>query len=418
MLGRAIQNSAKPTIPRPLQQSTSTLNAQSIPNKKRKLERTLSTTSSNLGALHQAVYFDENDFENDSDLDFNSTTTFMKPPESTVTHLLDHTLSKPNNSHLLTEPQNAPPPSSTPVPWSSSPPEHLQRPETKRRSLPWTPQDDKDSGSIYPWDQTASALKETQKATRKQTRGSKPTPKDHTGVKRKRLPAIFLSEEQKAVLHTVVNDGKSVFFTGSAGTGKSVLMRQIIQKLKDKHQKDIASVAVTASTGLAACNIEGSTIHSFAGIGLGKEPAPQLVKKVKRNVKAVNRWRSCKVLIIDEVSMVDGDLYDKLEHIARAIKNNGRPFGGIQVVVTGDFFQLPPVPEQNRESKFCFNSQTWTTTIQHTILLTHIFRQKDPVFATMLNEMRLGKLSPRSITAFKNLSRPLSFDDDIDATEL
>ena len=116
--------------------------------------------------------------------------------------------------------------------------------------------------------------------------------------------------------------------------------------------------------------------------------------------------------------MVDGDLYDKLEHIARAIKNNGRPFGGIQVVVTGDFFQLPPVPEQNRESKFCFNAQTWTTTIQHTILLTHIFRQKDPVFATMLNEMRLGKLSPQSVTAFKSLSRPLSFDDDIDATEL
>lgn len=378
----------------------------------------MSTTQSNLGALHQAVYFDENDFDNDSDLDFSTTTTFSKPPDSTVTRPLDLTTYKPSNPHLSTEPQN-PPLSSAPVPWSSSPPDHLQRPATKRRNLPWLEQDDKNSNSPYPWDQTASAVKTAHKGLRKQNRGSKVPPQDHTGVnKRKRLPTIFLSEEQKAVLHTVVNDGKSVFFTGSAGTGKSVLMRQIIQKLKDKHQKDTASVAVTASTGLAACNIEGSTIHSFAGIGLGKEPAPELVKKVKRNVKAVNRWRSCKVLIIDEVSMVDGDLYDKLEHIARAIKNNGRPFGGIQVVVTGDFFQLPPVPEQNRESKFCFNAQTWTTTIQHTILLTHIFRQKDPVFATMLNEMRLGKLSPQSITAFMALSRPLSFDDDIDATEL
>lgn len=117
--------------------------------------------------------------------------------------------------------------------------------------------------------------------------------------------------------------------------------------------------------------------------------------------------------------MVDGDLFDKLEEIARRVRNNGRPFGGIQLVVTGDFFQLPPVPEDNkRQAKFAFSAATWNTCIQHTILLTHVFRQKDSEFAGMLNEMRLGNLSPSTIEAFKRLSRPLDFHDSIEATEL
>jgi ATP-dependent DNA helicase PIF1 len=117
--------------------------------------------------------------------------------------------------------------------------------------------------------------------------------------------------------------------------------------------------------------------------------------------------------------MVDGDLFDKLEEIARCIRNNARPFGGIQLVITGDFFQLPPVPESSsRDAKFAFDAATWNTSIEHTILLTHIFRQKDPEFASMLNEMRLGKISPRTVEAFKKLSRPLDFHDSIEATEL
>jgi ATP-dependent DNA helicase PIF1 len=142
------------------------------------------------------------------------------------------------------------------------------------------------------------------------------------------------------------------------------------------------------------------------------------VLQVKRNQKARNRWLRTKVLVVDEVSMVDGDLFDKLEEIARRIRNNGRPFGGIQLVVTGDFFQLPPVPDSSREAKFAFAAATWNTSIQHTILLTHIFRQKDPVFAEMLNEMRLGKIGPQTIEAFKKLSRPLDFHDALEATEL
>jgi ATP-dependent DNA helicase PIF1 len=96
-----------------------------------------------------------------------------------------------------------------------------------------------------------------------------------------------------------------------------------------------------------------------------------------------------------------------------------RPFGGIQLVITGDFFQLPPVPEYGKASKFAFDAGTWTTSIEHTIGLHHVFRQKDPVFANMLNEMREGRLTPDSIKRFRQLERPLgASEDNIEATEL
>ncbi|TVY73229.1 ATP-dependent DNA helicase PIF1 [Lachnellula suecica] len=235
------------------------------------------------------------------------------------------------------------------------------------------------------------------------------------------LAPITLSEEQERVKKLVVSESKSVFFTGSAGTGKSVLMRSIIADLRKKYIKEPDRVAVTASTGLAACNIGGVTLHSFGGIGLGKEDVPALVKKIRRNPKAKNRWIKTKILIIDEISMVDGDLFDKLEGIARAMRNNGRPFGGIQLVITGDFFQLPPVPEYDNKSrgiKFAFDAGTWPTAIHHTIGLTEVFRQKDPVFANMLNEMRLGKISEETVKAFRKMDRKTSFEDSIEGTEL
>jgi ATP-dependent DNA helicase PIF1 len=143
------------------------------------------------------------------------------------------------------------------------------------------------------------------------------------------------------------------------------------------------------------------------------------VKKVRRNPIAKKRWLQTKCLIIDEISMVDGDLFDKLSQIGRTIRNNGRPWGGIQLIITGDFFQLPPVPESgSREIKFAFEAATWNTSIDHTIGLTEVFRQRDPVFAGMLNEMRLGAISLNTVKLFKSLERPLTFDDGIDMAEL
>ena len=307
-------------------------------------------------------------------------------------------------------------------------------------SKAYTPLPKDKANSLYPWNTTASAVKEEQRRLRQ---GQKKLVKENEGgseksnAKKKRretVPKVFLSDEQRSVLDLVAEQKRSVFFTGSAGTGKSVLLRETIKVLRQKYQREMDRVAVTASTGLAACNVGGVTLHSFAGIGLGKEAVPELVRKIKRNQKARQRWLRTKILIIDEISMVDGDLFDKLEAIARAIRNNGRPFGGIQLVITGDFFQLPPVPDYGRVSKFSFDAATWNTSIQHTIGLTQVFRQKDPgasidevdrrclltitVFANMLNEMRLGRLTPKSNDAFRALNRPLSFADDFEATEL
>lgn len=389
------------------------------------------STNSTLGALHENVYFNENDFDDNLVIDLAGT-----PPSSGLPPVqypqLNRTAPEVTYPTLsaASEEQTQAPPSSAAIPWSSSPPEP-PRP-SKRRTVPWldmenrpkqenfTPLPKDKPIEKYPWNKTASALRDEQKALRQRNKDRQQKKNDVLTKQTsngKRVPETFLSEEQRQIVE-VVNQGKSVFFTGSAGTGKSVLMRAIIAKLRDTYHKEPDRVAVTASTGLAACNIEGITLHSFAGIGLGKEAAPELVKKIRKNQKTKQRWMRTKVLIIDEVSMVDGDLFDKLEQIARSLRNNGRPFGGIQLVVTGDFFQLPPVPDNNKVAKFAFDAATWNTSIEHTILLTHVFRQKDPAFAAMLNEMRLGKLTPQSIRAFQSLNRPLKFEDEIVATEL
>ncbi|KND92126.1 ATP-dependent DNA helicase PIF1 [Tolypocladium ophioglossoides CBS 100239] len=413
--------------------------------------------------IQDAVYFAEDDFSDDDNLDLDYEAPTALPPS----------LKPPARE------TRAPPPTQsqleTGIPWSSSPAFHFLPPnpqrslsggstatqsslkressgendpsdgpiqkKAKKRVLPASfCHSDKKEEEPCPavmktpapkshglWDTSASAIKEQKKQLKNQRNQSKTdfdnppeeVPETEASLAPKILP-ITLSSEQQHVLDLVVNKNTSVFFTGPAGTGKSVLMRAIISELKKKYERDPERVAVTASTGLAACNIGGVTLHSFSGIGLGKEDAHTLVKKVRRNPKAKNRWLKTKCLIIDEISMVDGELFDKLSHIGRVIRNNGRPWGGIQLVITGDFFQLPPVPDHDkkRESQFAFDAATWSTSIDHTIGLTQVFRQRDPEFARMLNEMRLGKISPGTVDAFRALSRPLKFDDGVDSAEL
>jgi len=161
---------------------------------------------------------------------------------------------------------------------------------------------------------------------------------------------------------------------------------------------------VTASTGMAACNIGGITIHSFAGFGLGLGPVDSLVSFIRsKNRKALSRWTRTLVLIIDEgpsvaragsadrtVSMVDSELLDKLSEMAKKLRKSSKPFGGMQLIVTGgasaicaalfdraDFFQLPPVIKGGGAPKFAFDSAAWKEAIVHTVNLTQVFRQKD-----------------------------------------
>ena len=151
--------------------------------------------------------------------------------------------------------------------------------------------------------------------------------------------AVLLSAEQESVVE-LCEKGENVFFSGGAGTGKSVLLSHIVQRLSRKYQAD--QVFVTATTGLAACNIGGTTVHQFAGVGRGDGRVADLIKYVQRRSDVVSRWRQARVLVIDEIGMMPPGLFEALNSIAKAVRGDTRPFGGIQLILTGDFFQVWP----------------------------------------------------------------------------
>eukprot|EP01083_Nonionella_stella_P159859 521943_1 len=194
------------------------------------------------------------------------------------------------------------------------------------------------------------------------------------------------SPDQMRVLEMIL-DGKNVFVTGSAGSGKSFLLKYIIDSLPPE------TTYATACTGVAACHIGGSTIFHFAGIGRGDGSPEVLARKIRANREAVEAWRTVRLLIIDEVSMLDSRLYDKLETIARLIRNSSRPFGGIQLLLCGDFFQLPPVSKGSDAKHFCFEADSWRRCVKNVVEMKQVFRQKDNQFVSILNELRKGKCS-------------------------
>ncbi|XP_058064821.1 ATP-dependent DNA helicase PIF1, partial [Anopheles bellator] len=208
-----------------------------------------------------------------------------------------------------------------------------------------------------------------------------------------------LNEQQKRVLDAC-RSGRSIFFTGSAGTGKSFLLRKIIATLPPD------GTVATASTGVAACLIGGTTLHSFAGIGSGEATLQNCYEKALRSNTA-QIWRKCKRLIIDEISMVEADYFEKIEAVARYVRKNDKPFGGIQLILCGDFFQLPPVSrldrfadgagpfsqDNNAGARFCFESPAWAECIQATYELTIVHRQKNEEFVAILNSIRIGRVT-------------------------
>lgn len=231
---------------------------------------------------------------------------------------------------------------------------------------------------------------------------------------------ISLTAEQQAVLDLVLKKRVNVFYTGCAGTGKSIILRTLIAKLHGLHGRE--AIAITASTGLAAATIGGSTLHKWSGVGIGTGTGEQLVKRLEKQHNQLAVWRNTRVLIIDEVSMIDGHFLDKLEYVARRLRKNEKPFGGIQLVLTGDFFQLPPVQkrdsQQSEMAVFCFESGMWKTCIHRTILLTKVFRQQDDELVRMLNAIRFGEVTPQLTETIRHLSRTVSYPDGIAPTEL
>lgn len=187
---------------------------------------------------------------------------------------------------------------------------------------------------------------------------------------------------------------KNVFLTGPAGTGKSYCVHLLFKFLDEQG----VFYGKTASTGVAALNIGGVTLHSWSGMGLADDEGMDLLDKVDGNSKAKNRIKSSKVLVIDEISMMNSNLMDKLDIVCQYIRDRGESFGGIQVVFVGDFMQLPPVFKHFERETFAFESQAWKDARVKTVHLTEIVRQHDePLFAKFLNEVRLGQAKDFSI---------------------
>ena len=203
-----------------------------------------------------------------------------------------------------------------------------------------------------------------------------------------------LSPEQQVAFNKFVK-GENLFITGPGGTGKTKLIQYLYAYCIQNNKK----VQICALTGCASvllrCN--SRTIHSWSGMRLAKGNTETIIAGVLRNRKAVRSWKTTNILICDEVSMMSTKMIEILDEIAKIIRCNNKPFGGMQVIFTGDFYQLPPVGTYGEPSTelFCFESEKWNQifTISNHIELTTMFRQTDPVYIDILLQIREGKLS-------------------------
>ena len=211
------------------------------------------------------------------------------------------------------------------------------------------------------------------------------------------IAADILSPEQEYALEKF-KKGENVFITGPGGTGKTRFIKHVVSHMKNHG----ISYQVCALTGCAAVLLqcEARTLHSWSGIRLAKDPIGKIVTSVSRSKKSIKEWKRPRVLIIDEVSMMSKKIFELIELLGRTIRRNSAVFGGIQVIFTGDFFQLPPVPnyEDPDSSKFAFESEKWRQVfkLENHIELKTMFRQKDPIYINILQEIRKGELSDES----------------------
>ncbi|MGM0482495.1 MAG: AAA family ATPase [Patescibacteria group bacterium] len=194
----------------------------------------------------------------------------------------------------------------------------------------------------------------------------------------------------------ILKTGKNVFLTGEPGSGKTYVINQYISYLKKRGVEP----AITASTGIAATHIGGHTLHSWSGIGIKDEISSYELDALNEKKPLVKRVNGSDVLIIDEVSMLDGKILDLVNRVLCELRRSEEPFGGMQVVLSGDFFQLPPVSPSGRT--FAFESAVWRKARPVTCYLDEQFRQTDESMHKLLKALRAGSLKDDHLWLLKS----------------
>ncbi|MCH2021072.1 MAG: AAA family ATPase [Saprospiraceae bacterium] len=198
---------------------------------------------------------------------------------------------------------------------------------------------------------------------------------------------------------SILKSGKNVFLTGSAGSGKTYILNQYIQYLKERK----IPVAVTASTGIAATHMNGMTIHAWSGIGVRNNISTSDLAFMRTKKYLREKMEAAQVLIIDEISMLHKTQIEMVNKVLKYFKQNNYAFGGIQVVFSGDFYQLPPVgiTNENNREKFAFMSKAWLEAKLAICYLTEQHRQCDNHLNNILNDIRKLKISSKSLELLK-----------------
>ena len=196
----------------------------------------------------------------------------------------------------------------------------------------------------------------------------------------------------------ILKTGTNVFLTGEPGSGKTHTINRYVAYLRSCGIEP----AITASTGIAATHIHGMTLHSWSGVGVSRDLSDDDIADIAKSRYISARIKKTKVLIVDEVSMIDGETLSNVERICRRVKRSAQPFGGMQVVFVGDFFQLPPVSKGGVVSIFSFTSPAWRMMNPTVCYLTEQHRQEDAKFLEILSAMRRDEFDERHFEQMKS----------------
>ncbi len=192
----------------------------------------------------------------------------------------------------------------------------------------------------------------------------------------------------------ILKSGANVFLTGEPGSGKTYVINKYVAWLEAAG----LSVAVTASTGIAATHIGGMTIHSWSGVGIKDFLSPYDLDQIAGRERIVKRAKAAQVLVIDEISMLDGKVLDMVDQVLRTVRQSKEAFGGLQIVCIGDFFQLPPITRQGDVMHYAFECNAWLNMKPLICYITEQYRQEDEMLLSLLGSIRRNEIEEEHYT--------------------